>query len=136
MTSIPKVCLPYNRHYANALAVSIGEPVAVSDPTTHYMLETATDTTRLPLTVTQPVPVWAADIDTMFMNAACLEVLEDGAQTTATLVCEPVSDFDTQGNPPMTHAGFTGIRLAKSTLTDILGLPLGACPGSSPTKDS
>ena len=100
---------------ADNLVVSIGEPIATIVGTeTHYVLDTA-DSTPLVRVAAQTVPGWSADVDATFTAAECLEVFEDGAQTTAALVCQAVDPMD-----PNT-IDMTGRRLAKTTLTDILG---------------
>ena len=106
--------IPVQSSLADNLLVSIGEPVAVTDVVTHYVLDTS-DTNMLARTSAQAVPGWAADIDATFLSTECLEILEDGAQTTATLVCQPVDPTE----PNLID--MTGIRLAKTTLTDVLG---------------
>src|SRR5205823_802151 len=64
-------------------------------------------------TVIQPVPAWSSDVDLRLQQFACLDVLEDAAQSTASLSCVQVL-------PPIHMLDITGIRLQKSTLLQVL----------------
>lgn len=95
------------------LTVSVGQPKATTVGTqTEYVLDSA-EAFPLARTVVGPVPAWSADIATT-LTSPCLEVLEDGAQTTATLSCIAPA------NPTPTTFALDGWRLAKSTLDQIL----------------
>jgi hypothetical protein len=82
---------------ADRLSVGVGEPEPLADT---YVLNPA-DSSEL---VRNPssTPAWSGVLTGVeFMTAACLEVLEDGAQTTTALTCDPRAvgnkDFDLQG---------------------------------------
>ena len=98
---------------ADELAVSVGEPKATTVGTaTHYVLDPA-DAYELARTVTGPVPGWGAEVAASF-TTPCLEVLEDGAQTTATLACRQIDD------PTAATLDLEGWRLSKASLEQIL----------------
>jgi hypothetical protein len=98
---------------AQDLTVSVGEPVASVDGSdTQYALDPA-EAFPLALTTEGPVPSWSADVGASF-TAPCVEVLEDGAQTTATLACTPHVD------PDGSSLQLVGWRLAKTSLDEIL----------------
>jgi hypothetical protein len=99
---------------ADHLAVSIGAPVAKTFGTdTHYEL-TITEATALERTVIQPVPGWSGSVPAL-AGTVCLDVLEDGPQTTAALSCS------TLPNKPGLGVDTHGMRLSKATLLNILG---------------
>jgi len=58
------------------------------------------------------VPEWSASVDIGLAGQVCIEVLEDGAQTTGALTC---NDRGPKGG----NLTMTTNRLAKSTLLDI-----------------
>lgn len=87
---------------ADGLAVAVGEPLGAE-----LKLE------PLARTVIQPIPTWGGDIDLKLMQFACLEVFEEVAQSTAALTCA-------QFMPPKATIDLPGIRLAKSSLDQIL----------------
>jgi hypothetical protein len=95
---------------ADRLAVAVGEPMALTS--TEWALDTANER-PLARTVLQPVPGWGANVDLMFTSTACLAVLEDDAQATTALTCIPVA-------PDQKTIDITGIRLAKTTLNQVL----------------
>ncbi len=97
---------------ADRLTVSIGEPKAVTVGTDITYQLNVVDTHPLTRTGIQPVPSWTGSVDQQF-GTACLEVLEDGAGTTASLRCSPVPESTKDIQP-------TGTRLAKSTLAEIV----------------
>jgi hypothetical protein len=97
---------------ADQLTVSVGEPQPVVGMATEYVLN-PTSTRALPRTIVQPIPTWGADVDLMLQSSACLDVLEDVAQATASLACVPY----TPGTPSVELVGY---RLAKPTLDQIL----------------
>ncbi len=92
----------------NMLDVSIGEPKPAG---AEYTLNSA-NTARLANTVQQPDPAWGGNVDLMFVEAACLEVLEDVPDTTSTLTC-----VTTNGGNPVSQQkalDFSGFRLENS----------------------
>jgi hypothetical protein len=91
------------------LSVSIGEPQASGS---QYVLSPAEEK-LLPPTVTQPVPGWGGFVQLDLVASACLEVLEDTAETTPSLTCKVVASGTNQ-------VDLVGTRLAKSTLDAIL----------------
>jgi hypothetical protein len=97
---------------ADELTVSVGEPKATTvGSATQYVLDSA-EAFALARTVEEPVPGWSAEVSAS-LTMPCLEVLEDGAQTTATLACKPQVD-------PTSPLDLEGWRLAKSSLDQIL----------------
>lgn len=95
---------------ADGLLVSIGEPTFDS-AVGGYVLKSS-NTVPLDRTIFTPVPAWGADVDLAPMASACIEVFEDGAQTTAALTCT-----DSVTSNPL---DLPGIRLAKGTLDQVL----------------
>jgi len=96
---------------ADLLGVTVGEPRAVTTMTgTVFVLEPS-DVVALPRTVVQPMPGWDADVALQFTSAACLEVLEDVPQSTATITCK---------RPMPPRIDLVGERLGKATLDQIL----------------
>jgi hypothetical protein len=99
---------------ADELTVWVGEPMAMTvGSDTEYGLDSA-DAFPLARTVSGPVPGWGADVASSF-TTPCLEVLEDGAETTATVTCEQLS-----ANAPTGSLDMIGWRLAKTSLDQIL----------------
>jgi len=94
---------------ADRLSVSVGEP-RLNPTGTSYVLNAA-DARGLDLLVPNPTPTWGANVDLMFHDDICLEVLEDGPQATTAVSCDPV------GTPPF---DIHGIRLSKVTLQQVL----------------
>jgi hypothetical protein len=98
---------------ADQLSVSVGEPRAITvGPGTEYVLAPG-DARVLTRTVIQPVPGWGSDVDLEFVNAACIETLEDAPQSTSSLACRTM----VSGLPRL---DITGFRLGKPTLDQIL----------------
>ena len=93
------------------LSVYLGEPTAMVDAGTHYSLSPLIVLAR---TKEGPIPFWGDSVDNTFVEDVCLGVLEDAAQTTATVTCQPF-------NSKLKTLEMTGMRLAKSTLTQVLG---------------
>jgi hypothetical protein len=94
---------------ADGLLVAVGEPTF--DATSGVVLN-GTNTHPLAREM-GPVPSWHADIEQFEPTAsACVEVFEDGAQTTAAVTCTNAITSDALDLP--------GIRFAKSTLDEIL----------------
>lgn len=94
---------------ADRLSVSIGEP-KLNDMNA-WSLSGA-----LPLDPqTSAPPVWYSNLTTFDpISTYCLEVSEDVAQATRSLICRQVT------NSPITRIDITGVRLAPSTLSQIL----------------
>jgi hypothetical protein len=94
---------------ADGLLVSVGEPTFDS---TNGVVLNGTNTHPLARQM-GPVPSWHADIEQFVpVASACIEVLEDGAQTTAAVTCTNSIGGDELDLP--------GIRLAKGTLDSLL----------------
>jgi len=95
------------------LTVSIGEPKPFDDGNrTGHVLNSATVAT-LERSVIGPTPVWAGGVDLALQDAACIQVLEDGAQTTSSLRCKFVESTDTLLDLP-------GVRFPRTTLEQVL----------------
>jgi hypothetical protein len=95
---------------ADSLLVSIGEPTFDSSAN-GYVLK-STNTFALGRTVQGPVPAWGADVAFVPTASACVEVFEDGAQTTAAVACT--------NNITSQPLDLPGIRLSKATLDSLL----------------
>lgn len=93
------------------LRVSVGEPFQSINPD-EYVLNPAS-AQDLMRTVEGPEPAWGEPVMLTFQQAACLEVLEDSAQTTPTLTCKPVT-------PDQRAIDFTGVWLSRTTLQQVL----------------
>lgn len=95
---------------ADELTVSVGEPTSMGSD---YVLDPI-NAPELTLTGTQP-PVWSGEIDPTpaFSDVVCLEVVEDVLSATA-LTC--------QLYVPGATLDITGVRLAKATLDEVLGV--------------
>jgi hypothetical protein len=93
---------------ADRLRVSIGEPQVRNSA---FVLDTA-DTRLLQRSRTGPIPAWSGEVDLGFHKYACLEVLEDAGQSTATLRCHAAS-----AAPAVTLAG---AWMAKDRLDELL----------------
>lgn len=100
---------------ANSLLVSVGEPTFDTNVMAYTL--TSSDLHALARTLLSPVPSWGASVDLQLVASACLEVFEDGAQTTAALACT-----DQIGTNPL---DLLGVRLAKPALDQVL-LALGS----------
>lgn len=97
----------------NRLAVSVGEPQLITLPAgQEYELNPA-DTTALDRVVFGPIPTWEVDVPHDFQTVACLQVLDDVPEATATLTCKSAT-------PMTTSIDLVGTRLAKETLDAIL----------------
>lgn len=95
------------------LSVDIGEPKLRGADTVYSL--TSADTQRLTLEITDFGPVWRATIEPQFVDIACVQVLEDAAQATATVKC--VDD----NIPPVTDAlTLRAVHIPKPTLDQIL----------------
>jgi len=107
---------------ADKLTVRIGEPKLVPNSTDIDFALTPAESQVLDRTVIKPVPAWGAPITLSFAKTACIEVLEDRAQATATVTCKVIP-------AGATTIDITGIRLAKESLDNILtGLGTMALP--------
>ena len=94
---------------AQSLSVWMGEPQASGSG---YALDSANEK-ALGQTALQPVPAWGGSAQIDLVASACLEVLEDVAETTPTLACKLVTRGQQQ-------VDLVGVRLAKPTLDSIL----------------
>ena len=92
---------------ADRLNVSVGEPTPLADT---YVL-TPADSTELARS-TSSSPTWSGELSTDLLSYACLEVLEDGAQTTTALTCAK------RGTE--SKIDLAGFYLKKTTLAQIL----------------
>jgi len=93
---------------ADRLLVLVGEPSMVGD---QFVL-TPGETRPLDRTGEGPPVVWELDVDLPFHKYVCLEVLEDDAQSTATLRCRNATASKS--------LDLSGAWLAKAELTKIL----------------
>ncbi len=91
------------------LGVTIGEPNQVDD---RHQLNSA-DVATLDRTTQGPTPAWGGGVDLALVSSACIQVLEDGAQTTSALRCKSVTPAETTLDLP-------GVRLPRATLDQIL----------------
>jgi hypothetical protein len=96
---------------ADSLLVSVGEPTFDSSLMAYKL--TSTETKALALQ-SGPVPSWSGNVDLQLTSSACIEVFEDGAQTTAAVSCT------NQITPVGGTLDLPGVRLAKPTLDGIL----------------
>jgi hypothetical protein len=102
---------------ADRLTVSVGEPQVRNSA---YVLD-AGDTRPLAREAAGPVPTWSGDAAILLTRYSCLEVLENVAQSTATLRCSSASS-----DP---HLVLTGAWMAKDRLDELLrALQLPAFP--------
>ncbi|MGE0549606.1 MAG: hypothetical protein AB7O24_08445 [Kofleriaceae bacterium] len=103
--------IPISRGQAASLSVAIGEPRELAD---EWVLNPADARGLNPSnTDGSEVATWSGDVDLDFTATACLEVLEDTAQATTSLVCRKVA-------PDLTTIDLPGIRLTKHSLDQIL----------------
>jgi hypothetical protein len=107
---------------ADGLIVSVGEPAVDADT---IGILNATNTHALGRDVAA-VPAWSAElVGFVPQSSACIEVLEDGVQTTAAVTCT--------NSIGATSLDLPGIRLAKPTLDKVLAaLPM---PGTGVFPD-
>ena len=94
---------------ADRLRVSVGEPQERDNAT---VLDTA-DTRLLARSSPGPIPRWSSETDLLFHQYACLEVLENAGQSTATLRCQAKSTAPA--------FALTGAWMAKDRLDELLG---------------
>jgi len=98
---------------ADELNVFVGEPVGkVVGSETVYELNP--NKSRALSRRTSMPPAWGAAVDLQFMDSACIQVLEDGPQNTASLRCKAVTAADKQ-------IDLSGVWVQKATLQQILG---------------
>ena len=96
------------------LLVSVGEPTLEGAATVHRL--DPMDQRSLMIRVVGVVPTWQGEVDVGFVKVACLQVLEDSAQATATLTCT------NKGIPPEnTTINLGGVAMPKATLDQVLG---------------
>lgn len=96
------------RSVADRLTVEVGEP----KPATPTYVLNPTDSRELVRTEST-TPSWSVELtDLMLKDNVCLQVLEDGAQSTSTLTCRAYDDSDA--------VDLAGIYLSKTTLNQIL----------------
>jgi len=100
---------------AATLTVSAGEPTPRLDPITQELRYALDPATAFPLPQTQaaPVPAWQAEIETLFDEYACVQVLEDTPQATTAIACRHVE----AGAP---EVDLTGYRVARTTVEEVL----------------
>ena len=101
--------LPVSPSLAATLTVSVGEPQSSGSD---YVLAPVDEKQLAPI-VEQPIPGWGDIVQIDLVATACLEVLEDVAETTPTLVCQPVTSGQEE-------VDIVGVRLAKPTLDQLL----------------
>lgn len=99
---------------ADAVSVAVGEPRAQNNPITQAVewLLNAQQLTTLDRSEQGPSPTWTKQLTARFKNYACTNVLEDGAQATATVTC-------ISARPDTTQVALRGVRLARATLTQV-----------------
>lgn len=107
---------------ADTVTVSVGEPVAQTNPTTQQIewhMEPS-GVIDVPRTSGTTVPEWEnGAVEKVFQRAACLQVLEDGPQETPAITCHAANKDTRLLDVP-------SYRLAKSTLAqafNVLRLP-------------
>ena len=109
---------------ADMMNIFIGEPHMSINPG-EYVLN-PTNVIELPKTTSGPIPGWGDDIMATLDHFACLEVLEDVPDTTATLVCKPYM----KGQKTI---DLVGSRLSHATLQQLECALQGGCMMSPPT---
>ena len=100
---------------ADAMTVTVGEPKSQTNPlngSQEWSLASQ-GLTPLPRTSAAPVPGWATSVPTRFQDAACVNVLEDGAQSTSTVSCRAA-------NSATNAIDIQGYRLSRLSLGQIL----------------
>ena len=95
------------------LAVDIGEPTVKGAATVHS-LEPG-ETVTLDMRVVGVVPIWNADVELELVDIACVQVLENSAQATATLSCD-----DNRIPPTSPMLDMRAFSLPKPTLDQVL----------------
>jgi hypothetical protein len=93
---------------ADTLSVGVGEPKFVM---TGYSISQQVH--ALDRAVVGPIPSWRAAVDFQPQSSACIEVLEDIPEATASLACKQVA-------PDATQLDLNGVRLAKPMLDRVL----------------
>lgn len=96
---------------ADRLRVSVGEPIASGST---FVLDPG-DTRSLNRSSSGSPVTWENAVDLPFRSYACIEVLDDVAQTTATLHCQPVI-----AGQRLDLSGLSGVWLEKMRLMQIL----------------
>ncbi len=95
------------------LQVTIGEPKPFDDGIRMGHVLNSADVAVLDRAVIGPTPAWGAGVDLDLQSSACIQVLEDGAQTTSSLRCKAITGVETALDLP-------GVRLPRSTLEQVL----------------
>lgn len=109
------------------LDVAVGEPTLKGADTVYSLLNS--ETRGLVMESAGFVPIWKETVDLTFNDVACVQVLEETAQTTATLTCH--SD---NIPPPTPTLSLRGVHVPKPTLDQILAaLGLGQFPANGLT---
>lgn len=99
-----------DRLLADRLDISIGEPTVLGD---ERELKPG-DSHELARVATTSVPAWSSKlVDFELESSACLEVKEDGAETTTALTCRPYP-------PAIDRIDMAGVFLKKAALGQIL----------------
>ncbi len=115
ITDFDNPLVPISRALADTLTVSVAEPVLKAGEYSIMSEQT------LGRSAIDP-PAWMGETATTFSSSACITVFEDVAQTTTSVSCRAL--VPNEAMQPSIE--LTGIRLAKSTLQDVLaaiGLP-------------
>lgn len=100
---------------ADTVAVAVGEPKAQTSPLTGNLewSMASQNLTALSRTGSVPVPSWAGASPNRFRTSACINVLEDGAQSTSTVTCRAAA-------PTTANVEVQGYRLSRQSLAEIL----------------
>jgi hypothetical protein len=97
----------------NNLLVSVGEP-KLEGAATVYTMKNA-DMRPLSMFVVGFVPIWTGSVDIDFNDIACVQVLSDTAQATASVKCK-----DENVPPPASELELRAVHLPKPTIDQIL----------------
>ncbi len=100
---------------ADSVAVSVGEPKPQTNPLNGNLewSMASVNLTALRRTASVPVPSWAGASPNRFRTSACINVLEDGAQSTSTVTCRAVT-------ATTNNIDVQGYRLSRQSLSEIL----------------
>ena len=109
---------------AAQLTVTTGEPAG--NPEDNLFTLNAADTDQLLLkSPPMAVPQWTGQTRRVFRQYACVQVLQDGSRTTATVACQPAA--------PNSDLDLRGVRLASATLEQVLTALAEPFPGAGLT---